>query len=54
MTVRRSLAVLLLAGLAALLGGTAPEQVRAQIARHRTRLGVASPQRSAISPTPAS
>jgi argininosuccinate lyase len=43
------------------LGGTAPEQVRAQIARHRTRLGVpkastpsASAQRSAISPTPAS
>ena len=43
------------------LGGTAPEQVRAQIARHRTRLGVpkastatAAAQRSAISPTPAS
>jgi argininosuccinate lyase len=43
------------------LGGTAPEQVRAQIARHRARLGVASSssataaaQRSAISPTPAS
>jgi len=42
------------------LGGTAPEQVRAQIARHRTRLGVpkaaaaAAAQRKAISPTPAS
>jgi len=43
------------------LGGTAPEQVRAQIARHRARLGVpkaataaAAGQRSAISPTPAS
>ena len=34
------------------LGGTAPEQVRAQIARHRARLG--KPQRNAISPAPAS
>jgi argininosuccinate lyase len=34
------------------LGGTAPEQVRAQIARHRARLG--KPQRNAISPPPAS
>ena len=43
------------------LGGTAPEQVRAQIARHRARLGIASSasataaaQRNVISPTPAS
>jgi len=43
------------------LGGTAPDQVRSQIAKHRTRLGVpkaataaARAQRSAISPPPAS
>ena len=34
------------------LGGTSPEQVKTQIARHRARLG--KPQRNAISPAPAS
>ena len=32
------------------LGGTAPEQVKAQIARHRARLG--KPRPSAVSPSP--